>query len=320
MKSIVVQEFGEPSVLQLQEVPTPIPGPGQVLVRVHAIGVNPVETYIRAGTYAKLPPLPYTPGGDVGGVVEAVGEGVAHVAVGSRVYTFGTITGAYAEYALCESTQIYPLPDNITFAQGAALGIPYGTAHRALFGRAEAQPGESVLVHGASGGVGIAAVQLAVAHGMTVIGTAGSGKGMQLVSAQGAQYVYSHKTPDYLDEILGINCGRGVDIVLEMLANVNLRKDLSVLAPRGRVVVIGSRGPIEIDPRQAMARDSSILGMSLPNTTPEELRAIHLSLGLGLIAGTLRPVIGQELPLADAARAHEAVMEGGSYGKIVLIP
>jgi NADPH:quinone reductase len=319
VKAIRVHEFGGPEVLKLEEVPDPQPGPEQVLVRIKAVGINPVECYIRTGTYAIKPPLPYTPGMDAAGTVEAVGSGVSGFKAGERVYVAGTITGAYAQLALCEAWQVHPLPKPVTFAQGAAVNIPYATAYRALFKRAHAQPGEVVLVHGASGGVGVGAVQLARAAGMTVIGTAGTEKGKKLVIEQGAHHVLDHNAPSHLDELQPLTKGRGVDVVLEMLANVNLGKDLTVLARNGRVVVIGSRGSVEINPRETMSRDASILGMILLNATREELAGIHAALGAGLENGTLRPVVGRELPLAEAPQAHRAVMEPGAYGKIVLI-
>jgi len=320
MKAIRVHENGAPDVLQLEEVPDLHPDPGQVVVRVHAAGVNPVDVYIRSGIYPLKPPLPYTPGMDAAGVVEEIGERVSKVKVGDRVYVAGTLSGAYAEQALADESQVHRLPDSITFAQGAGVNVPYATAYRALFYRAYALPGETVLVHGASGGVGIAAVQIARAHGLTVIGTGGTDEGRRLVGEQGAHHVFDHHSPDYLKEIMALTGGRGVDLVLEMIANINLANDLGVLAQKGRVVVIGSRGPVEIDPRATMGRDSSIFGMSLMNATPEELSSIHAALVAGLENGTLKPVVGQEIPLQDAARAHRAVMEPGAYGKIVLVP
>src|SRR5438445_103511 len=230
MKAIKVKEFGGPEVLRLEEVPAPRPGAGQVLVRMHAIGVNPVETYIRSGTYARLPELPYTPGNDGAGVIEQVGSDVNEFKAGDRVYTAGSISGTYAEFVLCKTEQVHRLPANVSFAQGAAMGTPYATAYRGLFQRADARPGETVLVHGASG------------------------------------------------------------------------------------------GKVEIDPRDTMQRDADVRGMALPNTPPSELASIHAALVAGLENGTLRPVIGKEFPLVEAAQAHRAVMESGASGKIVLIP
>jgi NADPH2:quinone reductase len=319
VKAIRVRAFGGPDVMVLEEMPDLHAGPKQVLVRVKAAGVNPTDTYTRSGTSRK-PPLPYTPGIDGAGIVEFVGEGVTGVKVGARVYLSGTISGAYAEHALCEESQVHPLPDKLTFAQGAGINVPYATAYRALFQLAQATPGEIVLVHGASGGVGVAAVQLARAAGLKVIGTGGTERGRRLAIEQGAHHVLDHRTPNYLDQIQPLTQGHGVDVILEMLANVNLEKDLKTLATNGCVVVIGSRGRIEIDPRDAMIRDASILGMLLFNITPQLAFTIHSALYAGLEDGVLRPVVGKEVPLAEAPRAHREVMEPGAYGKIVLIP
>jgi NADPH:quinone reductase len=320
MKAVRVYEFGGPEVLRLEDVPTPQSGPGQVLVRVHAVGVNPVETYIRAGKYARVPDLPYTPGNDGAGVIEQVDPDVNEFKTGDRVYTAGSVSGTYAELALCRTEQVHRLPANVSFAQGAAMGTPYATAYRGLFQRAEAKPGETVLVHGASGGVGTASMQLALARGLRVFGTAGSDEGLTLARAQGALEVFDHRAPDHYIQIMNATGERGVDVIVEMLANVNLGKDLTILAKGGRVVVIGSRGRVEIDPRDTMQRDADIRGMVLPNTPPAELASIHAALVAGLENGTLRPVIRREFPLADAARAHRAVMEPGAFGKIVLVP
>jgi NADPH2:quinone reductase len=285
---------------------------------MHAAGVNPVETYILAGTYARLPELPCTPGNDGAGVVEQVGADVSEFKAADRVYTAGSVSGTYAEFALCKKEQVHRLPANVSFAQGAAIGTPYATAYRGLLQRAVAEPGETVLVHGASGGVGIAAVQLARARGLRVFGTAGSDEGLKLAREQGAREVFDHRVPEHFDQIMKATGGRGVDVIVEMLANVNLGKDLTILAKGARVVIIGSRGPVEINPRDTMQRDADIRGMILPNTPPAELASIHAALVAGLENGTLRPVIGKEFPLADAPQAHRAVMEPRALGKIVL--
>lgn len=319
MKAIRIHGYGGPEVMVLEDVPDPKPGPGQVVVRVKAAGVNPVDTYIRAGLYGAGPSLPYTPGFDAAGVVESAGEGVSGFRPGDRVYTAGTVSGAYAELALCEERQVFPMPDRITFQQGASVGVPYAVAFRALFFRAKAEPGESVLVHGATGGVGIAAVQLARARGMTVIGTGGTPEGRALAKKQGAHHVLDHTGKGYIEQVTALTSGRGVDVIIEMLANVNLGRDLKVLAPGGRVVVIGSRGTVEIDPRDAMSKDAAIYGVVLFNASPEELRRVHAGLYAGLDNGTLDPVIAREMPVADAPEAHRAIMEGHALGKIILL-
>lgn len=325
MLTVLVREFGGPEKLRVEEVPDPKPGPSEVLVRVRAAGVNPVDVYIASGNYGRKPPLPFIPGSDGAGEVKEVGVEVNGFTPGDRVYIAGhgskpAGAGTYAELTVCTTSQLHRLPARATFAQGAALGVPYSTAYRALFHRAAARPGDTVLVHGATGGVGIAAVQIAHAQGLRVIGTGGTDRGLELVRAQGADVVANHRSPDYLDAIKAATGGRGVDVVIEMAAHVNLDKDLSLLAPRGRVVVVGNRGRVEIDPRQAMGRDAAILGMTLFNTSEADFASIQAALVAGLENGALAPVIAQEIPLAEAARAHAAVMESGALGKIALLP
>jgi NADPH2:quinone reductase len=319
MKAIRVHQFGDPRVMVLEDVADPSPGEGQVVVGAHAIGVNPVDTYIRAGGYGQRA-FPYTPGMDAAGVVEAVGKGVSGCKGGDRVYIAGSVSGAYAQLILCNESQVHPLPASTSFEQGAALGVPYATAYRALFIRGQAKPAETLLVHGASGGVGTAAVQIARAAGLTVIGTAGTPEGRKLAAEQGAHHVLDHHAPDYLQQLMALTGGQGVNLILEMLANVNLGKDLTVLAKNGRVVVIGSRGPVEVNPRDTMGRDADIRGMTLMNATEPELKSIHAALIAGLENGTLRPIIGKRLPLGDAPLSHEQVMRSGAYGKIILMP
>ena len=263
MKAIRVHQFGGPEVLKLEDLPTPRPSAGEVLVRIHAAGVNPYDTYMRAGTYAVKPTLPYTPGSDGAGVIEAVGDGVTKVKRGDRIYTARTISGAYAEYALALAEQVHPLPANIDFKQGAGIWVPYGTAYHALYHSAKAHASETVLIHGASGGVGTAAVQIARAMRLMVLGTAGTSQGLDLAKREGAS-------------------GRGVDIILEMLANVNLAHDTKLLTNNGRVIVIGSRGEVTINPRELMGRRASIRALVLWSITPEEETEIHAGIFAGL--------------------------------------
>lgn len=324
MQAILAREFGGPDVLKIEDIPDPVAGRGQVRVRVHAIGVNPYDTYMRAGGYAIKPDLPYTPGADAAGVVDQVGDGVTRWKTGDRVYVSGTAAGkahgAYAQFAVCLPEQVHRLPDRISFTQGAGLFVPYVTAWRAVFGRVNTRAGDVVLIHGASGGVGVAATQFAVAIGATVIGTAGSDEGLAVVTAQGAHHAVNHRTTGYLDEITKLAGGRGPDVVLEMLANVNLDHDLTVVAPGGRIVVIGNRGRVEIDARKIMTKDVSVFGLALWAIPPDEVRRAHQAIIAGLEAGTLNPVVGIEMPLKDAALAHRRVMEPGARGKIVLLP
>jgi NADPH2:quinone reductase len=315
MKAIRVSQFGGPSALEFLDLPELVPAAGQILVRLHAAGVNPVEAYIRAGRYPRLPALPYTPGFDGAGVVEQSQD--AWMPPGTRVFVTGSLSGTYAEVALCTPDQVHPLPEHVSFEQGAALGVPYGTATWALFYRGHARAAERLLVHGGSGGVGLAALQLARAAGLRITGTAGTPEGMELAMRNGAEAVFNHREPGYLEEIKASMEG-GFDIILEMAANYNLGNDLTLLARNGRVVVIGSRGPVEIDPRNIMTREADIRGITLFSATTADRAEIYHRITLGLEDGSLDPVIGKAFPLQDAARAHEQVMTPGAQGKIVL--
>ncbi|XP_053739574.1 quinone oxidoreductase-like [Synchiropus splendidus] len=320
MRAIRVSEFGAPSVLKLRsDVEVPQPGLKQVLIRVRACGVNPVETYLRSGTFYLKPNLPYTPGTDVAGVVESVGADVASVKVGDRVFTSSTVSGGYAEFTVATDDCVHKLPDTMDFSQGAAIGIPYFTAYRALVQKAHIKPGESVLVHGASGGVGVAACQLSRALGLRVLGTAGTDEGMKLVLNNGAHLVFNHREEGYIEKIMNATDGNGVDVIVEMLSNVNLSNDLHMLSNGGRVLVVGCRGSIEIDPRDTMAKEKSIIGVSLYNATAEEMKESAALFFAGMEGGWLRPVVGSQYPLDKAAQAHHDIIEcPGAAGKMVL--
>lgn len=318
MKAIRVEKFGGPEVLTLADVPDPTPAARQVLVRIHAAGVNPVETYIRSGNYGRLPPLPFTPGQDGAGVVEQVGDGVRRVRVGDRVYVAGSLTGTYAEKCLCEEAQVHPLPATVGFEEGAALGVPYTTAYRALFQRGGVERGETVLIHGGTGGVGLATLQFARGAGLKTLATGGTESGKLLLIEQGAEAVFDHNELGYCDQILEYTRGKGVDLIVEMLANVNLAKDAGMLAKGGRVAVVGSRGTVEINPRDLMSREADIRGVMLFNASPEELNEAHQAIQEGLRIGALRPIVERQFPLVQAPEAHETVLRPGAHGKIIL--
>ena len=319
MKAIRVSAFGAPEVLQIAEVLDPIPAQVQILIEVHAAGVNPVDTYIRSGVYARLPELPYTPGLDAAGVVREIGVS-AHSAhkIGDRVWLSASIDGTYAALTRCTADQLHSLPDGISFQQGASIGTAYCTAYRALFQRGQGRPGQTVLIHGATGGVGIAAVQLARAAGMRVFATGGSDQGRALLLQCGADEVMDHTQADYLDRVAAGTSSRGVELVVEMLANVNLGKDLGVVARGGCIVIVGARGAVEINPRLAMQRECDIRGLMLFNATPQDSQEAFAAIQAGLESGALAPVVGEEFPLADAARGHVAAMAAGRRGRVVL--
>ncbi|TVQ25080.1 MAG: NADPH:quinone reductase [Spirochaetaceae bacterium] len=329
MKAVVVREFGPPSVLKVEDVPDPVAQNGQIVVALHATGVNPVETYQRSGSQGYDRPRPFTPGADGAGVIESIGRFDApgpvsrsgvRLAVGQRVYVSGSVTGTYAEKCVCTRDQVHPLSDSLSFEQGACLWINYGTAYRALFQRGGAIAGEWVLIHGATGGVGVAAIQWAKLRGLRVIGSYGTPRGRELLESLGVDHAIAHGDDGHLDSVDAATAGHGIDVVVEMLANVNLEADLNVLARGGRVVVVGSRGSIEVTPRRLMAREADVRGVMLYGASDTELTEIHAAIAAAADAGAIEPVIQESLPLARAADAHEIVMNSPSHGKIVLTP
>jgi len=324
MKAIRAHAFGGADVLQLDEVADPAPGTGEVVIDVKAVGINPADTYMRGGAYAIVPDLPYTPGGDAAGVISAVGDGVSAFKVGDRVFAgvaLGfSMQGCYAEKVLRSADDVRSLPDKVGFAEGAALGVPYATAHYGLFARAASKAGETVFIHGASGAVGTAAIQLAKRAGMTVIGSGGSERGRKLILDQGADHAVDHTAAGYADQVKTLTGGKGPEVILEMLANINLAADLDLVAKYGRIIIIGNRGEVTINPRMTMMKELDVRGLALFNGSRAQMEAIMVDLLSGLADGSLRPVIGREMPLPDAAKAHEAVLEPGAFGKIVLLP
>ena len=320
MQAIRVHSFGPPESLQFEEIPAPEPGPGEILVRIAAAGVNPVDTYIRSGAYGKLPALPYTPGIDGAGTVESLGGPVPGLLPGQRVYLSGSLTGTCAQFALCSPSQVHPLPDSLSPAQGAALGIPYATADFALYSRGKALPGESLLIHGGTGSVGMALLQTARHLRLRVFATGGTPDGCRLLLEAGAEEAFDHTAPGYESALLAASGGGGFPLIVEMLANVNLARDLQLLAPGGRIVIVGSRGPAEINPRELMARNADIRGVMLFGAGGAELAETHTRIQQGALEGWLRPRIARELPLAQAAEAHHLVLQRGINGKLVLAP
>ena len=322
MKAIQVTQFGGPEKLVYTDVEDVVAGKGEVCVRLYAAGVNPADVYTLTGTYATIPQLPYTPGVDGAGIVEAIGEEVSNVRVGDRVF-IATLNGSYstgtfAQKVVCDKTNVYPLPDHVSFEQGAALGIPALTAYRALFQRANLKPGQIVLVHGASGGVGLQVVQMAKSHGAKVIGTASKPEGKEMVEQAGADVVIDHVTEATIKDVLALTDGNGPDVIIEFLANVNLETDLKLISPFGKIVIIGNRGSIEINPRLAMQKECDILGTALWNARQDEYeQSIHGVIDM-LTSGALRPIIGTTLSLQKASQGFEQLAKGIGNGKIVL--
>jgi len=318
MKAIVVSAYGGPDKLELKEIQDPDPGQGEILLAIKSAGINPVDTYHRSGTMGYAPELPFTPGLDGAGIIIECGKGVNNFSPGDRIYCGGSLTGTYAEKAICRENQVHSLPENSSFSSGAALHVPYATAYYALFIRGDAQAGETVLIHGASGAVGIAAVQWALQSGLQVIGTAGSPRGIRLLENFGTHLVVDHTADDYQNQISSFAGTEGIPLVIEMLANVNLQNDMDFLSSFGRVVVVGNRGTTSINPRTLMTKNASIRGMTLLNATEKELQHIHSQIYDSLKKGEIDPIIQNSYPLSEAGTAHREVIESPSCGKIVL--
>lgn len=324
MKAIQFHRFGGPEVLQLDEVTEPILGPDDVVIAVKAAGVNPADTYMRSGTYRIQPPLPCIPGGDAAGDVVSIGENVKGLAIGDRVFAGVALgldfEGCYADQVKRPAKHVRRIPAGLDYSEATTFGVSYPTAHYSLFARGGAKAGETVFIHGASGSVGTAAIQLAKRAGLKVIGSAGSEAGLDLVLEEGAQHAVDHTKPDYLDEVRDKCDNDGPDLILEMLANVNLSADMEVAAQHGRIVVIGNRGEIEINPRMAMMKELDIRGIMLWNASEDQLNEIMADLLAAAEEGAIKPRVGQRMPLSEAAKAHELVLKTGNAGKIVLNP
>lgn len=316
MKAMQIKDYGPASDLSLVDTKTPSINDDQILVQIGAAGVNPVDTYIRSGTNNYSTTFPHTPGSDGAGTIVELGANVTGFEVGQRVYFSRNLTGSSAEFAACAATHTYPLADALSFEEGACVGIPYTTAHRALFGRANGKAGDKVLVHGATGAVGIATVQLALAAGMEVVASSGTTAGADLLRQQGVKTIIMHNEADHLAPYQSLETG--FDIIIEMLANHNLDQDLKALAFGGCVSVVGNRGTVEINPRDLMARDASVVGVALANVKPAELTLIAKSLRPLFEKGVLKPVIRHSYPLTELAKAHEDVLKSGALGNLVI--
>ncbi len=330
MKAIRTAAFGGPEVLTFEDIADPMPGAGEVVVDIKAAGLNPSDVYMLTGVYLVVPDLPFTPGYDAAGVVSALGEGVSGLSIGERVIVGAPLSlddsrkdlgiiGCFAEKVVRRAADLSKLPDNTSFAQGAAIGVPYATAHYGLFGRGGGKAGETVFIHGASGAVGTAAIQLAKRAGMQVIGSAGTAQGLGLVRKLGADLAVNHREDGYIDEVREASNG-GPQLILEMLANENLATDLDLIPKFGRIVIIGARAETTINPRAIMMKDADVRGLVLFNASRDDREAIMDDLVAGLADGSLSPIIGTEVPLADTAAAYARVMEPGAHGKIALIP
>lgn len=322
MRAIRVHEFGGPEVLRVEDLPDPQPGPGQVLIRLEAIGVNFIDIYFRTGTYPVR--LPFVPGEEGAGTALAVGPGVTACRPGDRVgFTLGR--GAYAEQAAVAEARVVKLPDGIDAQTAAAAMLQGITAHYLTHATYPLRAGDWALVHAAAGGVGLLLVQMAKRLGATVIATVGSQAKTALAREAGADHVIVYTEQDFEEDTKRLTGGRGVDVVYDAVGKTTFEKSLNVLRPRGYLVLFGqASGPAPaIDPQILNPKGSLFLtrpSVGHYTATPQELRERATAVFQMIQDGTLRLRIDRRIPLAEAAAAHRALESRQTAGKLLLLP
>jgi NADPH2:quinone reductase len=319
MRAVVLEGFGDVSNLVLREVERPTPGPGQVLVRVRAAGLNFADVLWRKGLYPRAR-FPQVLGFEIAGEVEAVGEGVADLSPGQQVFGTSLGGGGYADFCLAQAEMLLPMPAGLSFEEAAAIPVVFGTVYYALQPLGRVQPGETVLIHAAGGGVGTVAVQWAKALGATVVATAGSYEKLERVRALGADVTINYREVEMVEAVKQA-VGK-VDVVLESIGGKVLEDSLSLLKPFGRLITFGyaSGGAVQLDPLRLFSRNLTISGLYLGAMAPPYI-ARGLAEGVAAItSGKVRPIVGHRFPLERAAEAH-ALLEGrSSFGKVVITP
>ena len=328
MRAIVISKPGGPEVLQLRDVPEPLPSRGEVRIRIRAAAVNRADLLQRRGKYPPPPGVsPDIPGLECAGEVDRLGDDVTELAVGARV--FGIVGGgAYAEYVVAHARTVTTLPRGMAFAEAAAIPEAFITAWDAMVGQAQLMPGETALVSAAGSGVGTAALQIARALGARVIGTARSGAKLERARALGLTdaiaIARSPGPPVYADHVLALTDGRGADVILELVGGAYLTEDLACVAPKGRIVVVGTMAgtTASVDLGALMHKRARIHGTVLRSRPLEEKIGGALALGRYMVplfsSGALRPVIDRVFPLEAAADAHRLLETNDTFGKIVL--
>jgi NADPH2:quinone reductase len=324
MKAILCRAYGPPEQLELADVPAPVPGKGQVLIRVKAAAVNFPDTLVIQGKYQFQPPMPFTPGSDVAGIVEAVGEGVEGVTLGSRVFAFA-VWGGFAEQVVCDASAVVPLPEGIDFPVAAAFQMTYNTSYYALTDRAKLHAGETVLVLGAAGGVGLAAVELAKLLGAQVIAAASSPAKLAICRQYGADEAIDYSAEDLRARVKDLTQGKGVDVVYDPVGGPYAEPALRGMAWEGRYLVVGfTAGEIPRIPLNLpLLKGCSIVGVfwgAFATQQPERNRANLRQLVTWLADGKIHPYVSRTYPLAETSRALRALMQREVTGKVVILP
>lgn len=324
MRAIRVHQAGGPEVLTLDELPTPAPGAGEVLIKVAAAGINYADLMQRQGVYPLPGGLPATPGFEVAGSVAALGEGVSGPAVGTRVVAGLGNGGGYAEYAVAPAITVFPIPDTLAYAEATALFVQGLTAYGLLRYAGRLEAGETVLVHTAAGGVGSLAVQLARLLGAgRVIGTASAPEKLALIRQLGADAAINYGAPDWAEQVLAATQGQGAHIILDAVGGAIGARSLDLLGQGGRLVVYGAASgePTMLAAQQLSFKGQAVIGYAMGTNTPPEQLAAGMRALLGFVAeGQLHLTVGHTFPLAEAAAAHQAMGARRTTGKVVLLP
>jgi NADPH2:quinone reductase len=323
MQALRVHELGEPAdVLRLEDVEAPEPGAGEVRVRVHAASLNFPDVLMCRGGYQVKPPLPFTPGAEVAGVVDALGADVDELHIGDRVLAV-PIVGAFAEYTTARASGgVFRIPDTMSYAAASALHIVYQTGHVALHRRANIQPGETLLVHAGAGGVGSAAIQLGLAAGARVIATAGGAEKVQVCRKLGAHLALDYREQDFVDAVTDFTGGRGADVVYDPVGGDTYDRSTKCIAFEGRILIIGFTGGrfAEARTNHVLIKNYSVVGVhwGLYNLmNPQIIRETHDDLMRLFESGRIDPLISQTVALADVPAALARLGSRGTYGKIV---
>ena len=323
MKGIIVEKFGGPEVLAYRDLDDPQPQANQVLIRVHSAGVNYADVKARTNVHHIERPLPFIPGLDVAGTIEAVGPGVEKLKVGQRVVAFPQ-GGSYCEFALAHEVLAFPIPDSIEDDTAAAFPVVAGTSYAMLSRIAGLQAGQGLLLHSAAGGVGTTALQIAKHLGARpIITTVGSDTKKKLLEELGADAVVNYRSENYVEKTLALTDGKGVDVILNPLAGELLERDLDCLAPFGRLLCFGNASgePASFLSSQLQGSCRSVLGFSfgtLRRSRPQEVLGIMQAVIALIAEGKIRMVMGKRFPLAKAADAHRYLESRKSTGKILL--
>jgi len=322
MKAIVCHELTGPAALRLEEVPEPHPGPGQVRVKVRACGVNFADSLITRGQYQRQPQLPFSPGFEVAGEVLELGAGVTGIAVGDRVIGMAG-HGGYAEQAVIDVQRCVPMPAAMPFEHGAAFPVVFGTSHIALWHRARLQAGETLVVHGASGGVGLTAVAIGKQLGATVIATASSPEKLEMARQQGADHLINSNDEDVRARIKALTDGRGAEVIYDPVGGDLFTASLRSIAFEGRILVIGFAGGTvpQIPANHLLVKNVDVIGVNWPayaELNPQVMTRSFQTLIDWYLTGAIQPHISAIYPLDQAVEAIHQVVTRKSTGKVVI--